>query len=458
MSDADLSLFLKGMTGIEIILYSACMSAFFYPFLKRKKGVAVVFGVHTVLYFANLFLPDCGLPFMAPVIAVLTAGAKGFGMDKKHTFLLGVLFYCVRILSGLAVASVNFFANNVFLKAAAKEETQEAVFHAVLYHYGFTVTLQVGLCAVMLYFVGRQWQKKRKPLHVRELCYLLLTPVTGILFGTVIFRLLIVVKDHTVFDLFEQFPVFGAILPLVALLFYAGILITIASYQKMTDLQEERETFFVEQQQVHAIQERMAQEEQFYDGVRQMRHEMKNHMTNIKGLIKSGSYADVEQYIDKMDESMSTFALTVSTGNAVTDVIVNDKRTAAEKQKTTFTADFIYPASDGYHAYDVGIILNNLLQNALEAVALVQENERYVSLTGKRKKRFFLIQVKNAFAGEVAFDERTGLPVSTKKEDSALHGIGLSNVKRMAEKYAGDVDIKVQKNEFCVTVLLQEKN
>ena len=239
------------------------------------------------------------------------------------------------------------------------------------------------------------------PLHVRELCYLLLTPVTGILFGTVIFRLLIVVKDHTVFDLFEQFPVFGAILPLVALLFYAGILITIASYQKMTDLQEERETFFVEQQQVHAIQERMAQEEQFYDGVRQMRHEMKNHMTNIKGLIKSGSYADVEQYIDKMDESMSTFALTVSTGNAVTDVIVNDKRTAAEKQKTTFTADFIYPASDGYHAYDVGIILNNLLQNALEAVALVQENERYVSLTGKRKKRFFLIQVKNAFAGEV---------------------------------------------------------
>ncbi len=296
------------------------------------------------------------------------------------------------------------------------------------------------------------------PLHVRELCYLLLTPVTGILFGTVIFRLLIVVKDHTVFDLFEQFPVFGAILPLVALLFYAGILITIASYQKMTDLQEERETFFVEQQQVHAIQERMAQEEQFYDGVRQMRHEMKNHMTNIKGLIKSGSYADVEQYIDKMDESMSTFALTVSTGNAVTDVIVNDKRTAAEKQKTTFTADFIYPASDGYHAYDVGIILNNLLQNALEAVALVQENERYVSLTGKRKKRFFLIQVKNAFAGEVAFDERTGLPVSTKKEDSALHGIGLSNVKRMAEKYAGDVDIKVQKNEFCVTVILQEKN
>ena len=166
MSDADLSLFLKGMTGIEIILYSACMSAFFYPFLKRKKGVAVVFGVHTVLYFANLFLPDCGLPFMAPVIAVLTAGAKGFGMDKKHTLLLGVLFYCVRILSGLAVASVNFFANNVFLKAAAKEETQEAVFHAVLYHYGFTVTLQVGLCAVMLYFVGRQWQKKRKPLHV----------------------------------------------------------------------------------------------------------------------------------------------------------------------------------------------------------------------------------------------------------------------------------------------------
>ena len=56
-------------------------------------------------------------------------------------------------------------------------------------------------------------------------------------------------------------------------------------------------------------------------------------------------------------------------------------------------------------------------------------------------------------------NEDTNLPISTKGTGTSglLHGIGLSNVKREAEKYMGDVDIKVRKNEFSVTVLLQER-
>ena len=62
----------------------------------------------------------------------------------------------------------------------------------------------------------------------------------------------------------------------------------------------------------------------------------------------------------------------------------------------------------------------------------------------------------------MVFDKSTNLPVSTKAPDvpggpAPLHGIGLSNVRREAAKYLGNVDIKVKKNEFSVTVLLQER-
>ena len=57
----------------------------------------------------------------------------------------------------------------------------------------------------------------------------------------------------------------------------------------------------------------------------------------------------------------------------------------------------------------------------------------------------------------MTFDTKTNLPLSTKGKDTALHGIGLSNVKREADKYMGDVDIRAKKNEFSVTVLLQER-
>lgn len=79
-------------------------------------------------------------------------------------------------------------------------------------------------------------------------------------------------------------------------------------------------------------------------------------------------------------------------------------------------------------------------------------------MSGRQKRKFFLIEVKNSFVGEIEFDKNTDLPVSTKQNDNSLHGIGLSNVKREVEKYMGDVKIKIKKNEFGVTVLLQERS
>lgn len=45
-----------------------------------------------------------------------------------------------------------------------------------------------------------------------------------------------------------------------------------------------------------------------------------------------------------------------------------------------------------------------------------------------------------------------------KKKDVSMNGIGLSNEKREVGKYMGDMDIKLKKNEFRVTFLLQERS
>lgn len=203
----------------------------------------------------------------------------------------------------------------------------------------------------------------------------------------------------------------------------------------------------------------MEEVEQFYDGIRRMKHEMRNHLTNIKGLYENGNFGEMDQYITRMDKSMNVFELAIKTGNPVTDVIVNDRQKAAEKQGIQFKSGFIYPKSERYNAYDIGIIINNLLQNALEACERMNTVNRYISITSRQKKKFFLIEVRNSFEGKIVMDADTNLPISTKGNGASgsLHGIGLSNVKREAEKYMGDLDIKVKKNEFSVTVLLQER-
>lgn len=464
MNEAGFNLIMNIMSGIQVFLYAACMTAFFYPFMAGKKEqrksrikkVLMVFAVYMVMYFIGMTTSVYGWLCMIIVI-VLLAASKFLDMEREFTVLLGVLFFCVRKLSALIMRSVSFIVDKRLEQKAETLEVTKNIFSRASLNYAFVAVLQILLLSVMLCVMGRLLKKKIRKLHMKELCYLLLTPVTGILFVNIIFNILLIVNENTIIQLYEQFPVFLGIVPVVAVLFYAGILITIVSYQKMIGLQEEKEKYFVEQQQVHAIQERMEEVEQFYNGIRQMKHEMKNHLTNIKGLVRNGSYGDIEQYIDQMDESMNVFELTTKTGNTVTDVIVNDKQKAAEKQGILFQSEFSYPKSDGYNAYDIGVIINNLLQNALEACEKMAEGKRYIYLSGRQKKKFFIINVKNSFLGEVTFDTKTNLPLSTKEKDISLHGIGLSNVKREVDKYMGDVDIRVKKNEFSVTVLLQER-
>lgn len=462
MSEAGFILVVDIAVRIETLLYAVCMAAFFYPFMAGKKEqrkskikkVLMVFLIYTVMYFVNMAASVYGWLCMIIVIILLMAASKFLDMNREFTFFLGVIFFCIRNLSALIMRSISYFLDKYLEHKAVSVEN---VFRNAAWNYVFVVVLQLILFSIMLYAVAGLLKKKTMKLHIKELCYLLLIPITGILFVNIIFNILLIVNENLVFQLYEQFPVFLGIVPVVAALFYAGILITIVSYQKMIGLQEEKEKYFVEQQQVHAIQERMEEVEQFYHGIRQMKHEMKNHLTNIKGLVRNGSYGDIEQYIDHMDESMNVFEITIKTGNTVTDVIVNDKQKAAEKQGIQFQSEFSYPKSDGYNAYDMGVIINNLLQNALEACEKMAEGKRYIYLSGRQKKKFYLINVKNSFEGEVTFDTKTNLPLSTKGKDIALHGIGLSNVKREADKYMGDVDIRARKNEFSVAVLLQER-
>ena len=51
-----------------------------------------------------------------------------------------------------------------------------------------------------------------------------------------------------------------------------------------------------------------------------------------------------------------------------------------------------------------------------------------------------------------------GLPVTTKQEDAPMHGIGLASVRREAEKYTGELELRAGRQEFSAAVLLQERS
>ena len=208
------------------------------------------------------------------------------------------------------------------------------------------------------------------------------------------------------------------------------------------------------------MKKRLEEAENFYGNIRKVRHEMKNHMANIKGLAGAGEYGEIGDYIRRMDETMQELEYKYVTGNAVTDVIINDKCRRAEKAGIRFDADFRYGGE--IPVFDMGIILNNLLDNAIEACEKLETGKGFVRLSLKRKKQFLILYVENSFDGAVPISKGSPLPPTTKQ--SILpgiiteHGIGLENVRDIAERYFGGVNIKVKGDVFHVTVMLQHEN
>ena len=457
MSETGFRIFNQAFSAGAELTYAVLLTGFFRPFVpqdKRRRGLPLVFFVYILFEIvcnrAALPQGSFGLILMVMLLAV----SRWIGLEKSSVFLLTLLYFNARISGGLMVQSLYFIVER---SVPYRLEPPEAVFLRAALLVMLFLLSHASMLAVMLYALQRQMRKQKMTLHRRELCYLSLVPTAGILFGQVISRLLIEFKDGVLLQLYERHPAFLAVIPVLALLFYAGAWLTIAFQQGMAALREEQATHYMEYQQTQAIRARIHEAEQFYTRIRGLKHEMRGHLTNIKGLAQSGEYASLEDYIAKMDESMSGFELTLQTGNPVTDVIVNEIRRRSLDLGIRFQVEFHYPDPGAYDAFDVGIILQNLLQNAVDACEKVGEGERFIVLTGKRKGRFFLIEVKNSFAGEVIFGQ-DGLPVTTKQEDAPMHGIGLANVRREAEKYMGELELKAVQQEFSATVLLQERS
>ncbi len=456
MSETGFHIFNEVFSVGAELLNAVCLTFFLHPFMMERgyRWLRWAIVLFTYLFSSQL----CGWiaapqgTFTLLLLLLLVTGSKALGLEKPMALLLGLLYWQAKISSGLMVESLYFIGEQIL---PYQVDSPEAVYLRTAILLMLFLLSHAVLFTVMLYAFWHRMKKQRLPLQRLEMCYISLIPTAGILFGQMIAGLLYEIKDGEMLQLYERHPVFLAAVPLMALLFYAGTYLTIMYQQGMAVLQEEQEACFVERQQIQSIRARIHEAEQFYGRIRQLKHEMRGHLTNIKALARSGEYADLEDYISRMDESISDFELTLRTGNPVTDVIVNDKRRQCMDLAIRFQVDFHCPESGNYDAFDVGIVLQNLLQNALEACEKMPESERFISLAGKRKGRFFLIEVQNSFAGEVTFGQ-DGLPVTDKKVDAAMHGIGLSNVRRIAEKYMGEMEISLAAQIFKVTVMVQE--
>lgn len=192
--------------------------------------------------------------------------------------------------------------------------------------------------------------------------------------------------------------------------------------------------------------------ENAYNHTRALRHDLKNHLRALSGMLQSGNTDDALAYIQTMQSDLEDATYFAVTGNTAVDAILNEKLLTAQRQKTNLRFDAVTLKNTKAKPMDLCIILSNALDNALEACRKLSDvQSRTVSLKIREESDFLLISVQNPVAKP---PKKLGNSFLSDKKDRENHGIGLRSIRLTAEKYSGEVLAECENSVFTLLVKL----
>lgn len=181
-----------------------------------------------------------------------------------------------------------------------------------------------------------------------------------------------------------------------------------------------------------------------------LRHDMKNHLHAIFTDINTGNISEAKKHISDIVDVYSARTEIIHTGYSAIDSIVNFKLQSAKQNGVKVNANSSIPPNLNFSSFDSTVIFGNLLDNALQAVSLVDKNA-FIVLTMHYSKGMLIIKVSNPFINEVKIVDGK---IISSKSDKENHGYGLKSVKEVVEKYNGTIEIKTDSNIFTITAVL----
>jgi hypothetical protein len=349
------------------------------------------------------------------------------------------------IFSDLLIETLNYSSENVM----------DEMYERMAWLFVISILLLI-VFSMISHCIIKMICKKKYDMSWTEALYLSVYSIISYFMVYMIAEVMIVPLENEVFILFDEKTDLKWMMPVLAALIFIGEMSAIATWQRYRRLKEEDLLLQEQVQEQGYIRKKIEYTEKYQEQIRTLRHDMAGKLMILKSFLDGGRYKDASKFLSEMDIELSSGAVKYSTGNAVTDVVINEAAAICEKKSCIFDCDFSFTEDKGITAIDMAIILNNLLDNAIEAITSIPADERYIRLSGASKANFYLIRIENSYDGEVIRNNDNGI-ISKKKTDPDLgpHGIGLKSVASIAEKYLGAVDIKTEDRTFEVKVMLQ---
>ena len=465
------------------IINSIFSGVYTSQFLKCKQNKKATIILWTLTYFVTQVVIfeviQSRYPFndvVSAIINVLLLLGMQCVFFRKGTS--GQLFVCFSFVAGKEIVKYIASVLNVALgtvtgkwldalimqgKIVANNQV-ELVTNIMLYvMYFVSAFLYALILGIYLSLIHKKYVRKEYQLQVRENVFLILPSIAAVCISITLKMMIITVENGTTTLIYDTVPATLFWIPVICVLLLGTVIANVILFQNVVQYHEENRKRTMLENQIQQMQKEVQEIQDIYADMRGLRHDLRGHINNITQYVRKQNNTDVEElnnYIRNMEETVSRLDFGYQTGNPITDIIIHQKKQEADRAGVKFSVDFGYPKELQIDVYDIGVILNNALENAIEAATLL-ERDKYVSLHSYVKGNLFFVEVENSFAREIVMNKESGLPESSKA-NKKFHGMGLTNIQRCARKYRGDIDIvigtsKQEQQIFNLTIMLNGK-
>lgn len=223
-----------------------------------------------------------------------------------------------------------------------------------------------------------------------------------------------------------------AVLPAVLLgsLLLLRAIITLTDYER---LQSESRLSALREMYYQGLQREQNQ-------VRTLRHDMRNHMAVLQGLLDNGDTGKAEEYLRELLGSAALSGGRRICAHETANAVLSVKLGEMERLGIPSDLQVNLPEKLDISDTDLCALLGNALDNAMEACTKVKTPD--IRLRCRMDKGMLMLMVSNPLPG----DEKPGL--GTTKADGKNHGFGLPGMAEIARRCGGSLDTCTKDGRF----------
>lgn len=241
-------------------------------------------------------------------------------------------------------------------------------------------------------------------------------------------------------DSFASHPVFCAIVVLLVETVFFLYLFTMKRNLEQISLLLKKEA-----RGDHLIQE-VASYRDYLEAARQNRHDLRHHDMLLLNMLEEGRMQEAIEYLQVRDREYASTSLSRFCDDATMNAVLRIFERRAEEAKVSFSALVVLPETMPLDQPELGALLGNVLENALNAASDISDG--HIVFDARYEDGSLLMEARNSMAGRVEF--RGGMPVSRRTGG----GTGTRSIVSIVERHGGIVEYSQAGQEFRTRIII----